>query len=123
MAELNPKFVLISSTQDIASVNIKESIINEYDFSDKITVDVNETIYKISDEIVIFETDKELIFYNNLDKKINGDYFIFLSRHKSQSKIPGFYIHPIGNFSKDVSFGGKEKELCYTSALLIKNIF
>jgi D-aminoacyl-tRNA deacylase len=120
---ISAKFVLISSIKDPASINTKESIINEYGYSELIPFNENEKIYKIKNEIIIFETDRELIFYDKLDEKLNGEYFIFLSKHKSESKIPGFYIHAIGNFSNETLFGGKEKELCYTSAILMKNIF
>jgi D-aminoacyl-tRNA deacylase len=123
MLEYSAKFVLISSIKDPASINTKESIINEYGYSELIPFNENEKIYKIKNEIIIFETDRELIFYDKLDEKLNGEYFIFLSKHKSESKIPGFYIHAIGNFSNEILFGGKEKELCYTSAILMKNIF
>jgi D-tyrosyl-tRNA(Tyr) deacylase len=76
---ISAKFVLISSTNDPASINIKESIINEYGYSELIPFNENEKIYKITNEIIIFETDRELIFYDKLDEKLNGEYFIFLN--------------------------------------------
>jgi D-tyrosyl-tRNA(Tyr) deacylase len=62
------KFVLISSTKDPASINIKESIINEYGYLELIPFNENEKIYKITNEIIIFETDVKT-------KKIN--YYLF----------------------------------------------
>jgi|SRR3989344_446635 len=58
----------------------------------------------------IFETEEESIYNEDIDKKIKGDYYIFATRHQSQSKTPSLCVHAPGNFN-DNSLGGKEKEL------------
>ena len=67
----------------------------------------------------IFETEKESIYNENIDKITKGDYYIFATRHQSQSKTPSLCIHSIGNFNEN-SLGGKQKELGVSMPSFIK---
>ena len=117
---------IVSSSKDPAGLNIRNRLIELFAFektdekfdgndifqSDKIQ---NKTIksYLIEDD---------LIFSENTDKKINADIFIFASKHRSKENTKSFAVHPIGNWG-NAEFGGQEKKLCPSSAVLMKNLF
>jgi len=111
------KLAIISSKQDLASVNIRNNLINNYDF--KKTNEIYEL--KIDDNIItLYTINDELIHAEDLE--INADFFIFISKHVSKENTPSFTTHSIGNWDK-ADFGGKDKTLCPSSALLLKNMF
>ena len=52
--------------------------------------------------------EEDIIFAKNLPE---SDFYIFLSRHKSESEMPCLTAHFPGVYSKDTSHGGNAKEL------------
>lgn len=70
-------------------------------------------VYSMGDvELVLSERD--IIFCDHLDKFFNPEFYIFLSRHSSESGRPSLSAHFPGNFSDDESYGGRARELSYT---------
>ncbi len=61
------------------------------------------------DETQLIRTENELLQLN--DPGFKPDAHIFLSRHRSESKIPTLTAHFPGNFSDDASYGGRPREL------------
>lgn len=117
---------IISSSKDPAGINIRSSLIELFDFerTDE-KFDNNEVCQytKIKNKIIkLYLIENDLIFSENIDRKINADILIFASKHRSRENTPSFAVHPIGNWNKN-DFGGKEKELCPSSAVLLKNFF
>ena len=121
---------IVSSTKDIASTNIKENLINNFDFNKLDEKFDNNNIYQhiINNEknnkiiIKLFTINSELIFTDDLDNKIDADVFVYISRHRAQEGRASLTCHNIGNFGK-AKHGGKEKTLCYSDSFLLKNIF
>ena len=134
---------IISSTKDRASINIKESLINNFNFdtngvgaenklfSSKLEEQFdNNNIYQytINNEknnqiiIKLYTINSELIFTDDLDKEVDADVFIFISKHRAQEGRASLTCHAIGNFGK-ADQGGKEKTLCVSNSILLKNIF
>jgi len=120
------QIVIISSSKDPAGVNIRNNLIELFDFDEiNKTFDGNPIFQydKIQNKnIRLYLTGNDLIFSENIDKEINADVFIFASKHRSKENTPSFAVHPIGNWNK-AEFGGKEKSLCPSSAILLKNMF
>lgn len=120
------QIAIITSSKDTAGSNIRSNLIELFGF-DKTDgkFDGNEVFCcdKIQNKsIKLYLINEELIFAEDIDKKISADVFIFASKHRSKENTPGFTVHPIGNFG-EADFGGKEKELCFSSAVLLKNLF
>jgi len=86
-----------------------------------IVIPINTRIKKIN-EIKLYTINSELIFTDDLDKKIAADVFVFISKHRAKEERKTLTVHPIGNFGK-AEFGGKEKSLCFVPSLLFKLIF
>ncbi len=110
--------VLISSTQDIASTNIKKGLLDLADW-EEIDMFFHHPVYN-------FEGKKDVVLITINDKKITHEHLeqeikqhvnitpskaIFLSRHRSKSGEPTLTTHPIGNYHEAL-FGGLEKTLC-----------
>jgi D-aminoacyl-tRNA deacylase len=116
---------IISSTLDPASVNIKKNLLNEFEFIKLENKFENNDVYGYlinNKDIKLYTIDSKLIFADDLDKKIDANVFVFISKHVASDGKPSLTIHPIGNFGK-AEFGGKEKTLHFTNPSLLKNIF
>ena len=117
---------IVSWAKDKSGMNIKENLINNFDFKElEETFDDNKICqYEINDEKIIklYTINSEHIFTDDLDKKIQADVFVFISKHSAAEGRPSLTCHPIGNFGK-AEKGGKEKTLCISHSILLKNIF
>ena len=117
---------IIASSKDPAGVNIRNSLIELFDF-EKIDekFDNNDVFQygKIPNKATkLYLTNNELIHSERIDKKINADIFVFASKHRSKENTKSFAVHAIGNWSK-AELGGEEGKLCPSSAILLKNLF
>jgi len=116
---------LISYKKEVASTNIKDNLINNFDFKQLEEQFDNNNIYeyKINNNLIrLYTINSELIHANDIDKKIDGDVFVFLSKHKAAEGRASLTCHPIGNFGK-AEKGGKDKTLCRSYPSLLKNMF
>ena len=117
---------IISSSKDPAGFNIRSNLIGIFGF-EKIDEKFDENeVYQYdkiqNKKIKLYLINEDLIFSENIDKKIDADVFIFASKHRSKENTPCFAVHAIGNWSK-ADFGGEKGKLCPSSAVLIKNLF
>lgn len=117
---------IISSSKDPAGINIRSNLIKLSDFektNEKFDGNDVFQFVKIPNKTVnLYTTDDDLIFSENIDREIIADAFIFASKHRSKENTKSFAVHPIGNWG-NAEFGGKEKLLCFSSAILMKNLF
>ena len=109
--------VIVSSTQDEASTNIKQEILS-LDHWNIVNSFFDKDVYQhdqLSDVFLITIPDKTII-HENLEQqikdrlKLDPSQFIFISRHRSKSGEPTLSTHPIGNFAQ-ADFGGKSRLL------------
>ena len=109
--------VIMSSTEDPASTNIKNNLLNLSQWNQTHTFSKNPvyTHNEMKNVLLVTITDK-LIHHNHIDEeitqqlKIQPKQIIFISRHTSQTGAPTLTVHPVGNYS-DAQFGGKPKTL------------
>jgi len=117
---------IIASSKDPAGINIRNKLIELFGFEEINEKFDNNKIFqynKIKNKTIkIYLTNQDLIFAENIDKKIDADVFIFASKHRSKENTSSFAVHPIGNWS-NADFGGEERKLCPSSAVLLKNLF
>tara|TARA_Y100000310_G_scaffold94955_1_gene92801 strand:+ start:36148 stop:37029 length:882 start_codon:yes stop_codon:yes gene_type:complete len=112
---------LISYSKEIASTNIKENLINNFSFNKLEEEFEDNNIFELND-IKLYTINSEMIHANDLDKKIDADVFVFLSKHKAAEGRASLTCHPIGNFG-EADKGGKDKTLCHSYPSLLKNMF
>jgi D-aminoacyl-tRNA deacylase len=116
---------IIFSSRDPAGLNIRNNLLELFGFeglSEKFDGNYVHQLEIQGKIIKLYLTNEDMIFSENIDRKINADVFIFASKHRSKENTKSFAIHPIGNWDK-ADFGGKEKKLCPSSAALLKNLF
>ena len=65
--------------------------------------------------------DQEALTLDWLDDRFSPAYYVFLSRHRSESGIPTLTCHTTGNFSDGNEMGGRPNELAYTYPSLQKH--
>ena len=115
------KFAIIASSKDTAGTNIRNNLIELFDF-EKINEKFDDNDVYQNKNIKLYLTNDELVYSENIDKKIDADILIFASKHRSKENTPSFAAHAIGNWN-EARLGGKEKHLCPSSAVLLKNLF
>ena len=117
---------IIASSKDPAGANIRNNLIRLFNFEKIGEKFGNTDIFQYdkiqNKKIRLYLINDDLIYAENIDKKIPADVFIFASKHRSKENTPSFAIHPIGNWGK-ADFGGEEKKICFSSAVLLKNLF
>lgn len=132
-------FLIITSTEDIASMNIRDKLLTSINYSFKelsnkwyghkffklneVDKDfIKEGIF-LSNRVYLGLTDKSLIFLDDLkleELDFKPDFLIFASRHASKSARSALLIHTTGNWGEEALFGGNSKEIAYSSAILLK---
>jgi len=117
--------LIISSTIDPASTNIKKSLLEQSTWDESGTFNGN-IVYRHSTmkDVIIVTINDSKILHENLDKEvkdvlgIEAKQAIFISRHTSKTGKPTLTVHPIGNYGK-AEFGGKSKILTKASPQLM----
>jgi len=116
---------IISSTKDLASLNIREALLDNLDFEKSDSQYDGNNIYesKINNKNVkLYTINSDLINKENIDGEIDADLFLFVSKHRAKEERKTLTVHPIGNFGR-AEFGGKERELCICPAAFFKSLF
>jgi len=109
--------LIISSTEDPASTNIKNSLLEQTTWEEHGTF-YNTPVFRHAsmNNLVIVTIPDKKIRHENIDTEIYEQLHIepkiaiFLSRHRSKMGEPTLTVHPIGNYG-DAKFGGKPKTL------------
>ena len=113
--------ILVCSTPDSASVNLKNAILSD-DWMYYGTFH-NYPVF-IKNNLTLITTDNHHIYSDDIDKEITAslgiiaDNIIFLSKHKSASGKKSLTVHPIGNWSK-ADLGGRDYRLTPSSPHLM----
>ncbi|HLC49920.1 MAG TPA: D-aminoacyl-tRNA deacylase [Candidatus Nanoarchaeia archaeon] len=119
------EIAIISSSKDPAGVNIRNSLIKHYNFQNANEKFDGNDVFELNiydKKIKLYLTNDELTHSENIDKRIDADILVFASKHRSKENTKSFAVHSIGNWH-GAELGGKEKQLCPSSAVLMKNIF
>ncbi|MAG08409.1 D-tyrosyl-tRNA(Tyr) deacylase [Candidatus Woesearchaeota archaeon] len=115
------KFAIIVSEKDPAGLNIKDSLVNLFGFKELDEKFDDSNVYQLNN-IQLYIAKKESIHYENIDKEIVADLFVFATKHQSAKGVSSLSCHAPGNWSK-AEAGGKDKELCVAPALFLKEAF
>jgi D-aminoacyl-tRNA deacylase len=98
--------LIIASELDSASMNIRNNLLKEYEFTEK-------GGYLIYRDIALM-TIKDMHIYHNLadndfekETGIKPEFAVFISKHSSERAIETITVHPIGNFDI-ATLGGRD---------------
>jgi len=120
--------LIIASSQDPASLNIKNCLLKLSQW-DNIDTFYENNVYKNikNKKLIIVTINDKKILHDNIDIEVQKKLglkpkqAIFISRHTSKTGNPTLTLHPIGNFGKAL-FGGKDKTLIKTSPIIMTNL-
>jgi D-aminoacyl-tRNA deacylase len=120
--------LIISSTEDPASTNIKEHLLKQSIWEEMGTFN-KKIVYRNSDinDLFIVTINDKLIMHENIDKEIEDKLgikpkqAIYISRHRSKTGKPTLTVHPIGNYG-EARFGGQNKILSKSSPKLMAKL-
>ena len=120
--------IIISSSTDPASINIKNSLLENSPWEEKDTFCSN-PVYRNNtlEDIYLVTINDSKIQHENIDKEIKNQLnikpklAIFISRHTSKTGKPSLTVHPIGNY-KEAQFGGKSKTLVQSSPKMMTHL-
>ena len=98
-----PLYILVASSQDLAGVTLSDYLKNVGFGPDGIS--------RSHRGVSLYVHDGSLLHLENLDDMFpDAEAFVFLSKHRSDSKIPTLTCHCTGNFA-DNPYGGNRREL------------
>jgi D-aminoacyl-tRNA deacylase len=114
--------LIVCSTEDLASQNIKSNLIDLLDPDERKVGDY--TFYEAG-EIGVIEVKERLIYADYLDERLKKlglefEEILFASRHSSKDKRKMFSVHVSGNVAT-ADYGGKPYSLAKPSPIRIKN--
>lgn len=119
MADLEEQYLLVASLQDLAGKTIIDSLRSDFGF----VQEDDRNILRSPDfaNVRLFVTQENLLHQEGLDRQFPGaSTFVFLSKHKSDSKIPTLTCHSTGNFGAN-PYGGNSKEIAIAFPSLQKS--
>ena len=112
--------VLITSSRDEASTTIARALIKNHGFQSTKVIFNDEPVFQL-DRVLLASIDTEIIDPPNLDEYFNPQAYVFLSRHRSESKIPALTVHTTGNFTDTPFLGARPREVGRVDPDLQKN--
>lgn len=111
--------MIVSSNKDIASLNIKNQILNNCQF-ERTSEEFQETpVHKLTvnnREVKLITLHEESIYAQNLTGHFTSiELIIFISRHSSESGTPTLSVHTSGNLS-EAELGGLSRKVSFSPA-------
>jgi D-aminoacyl-tRNA deacylase len=119
---LNNYYVLIASNQDLAGMTITNYLLNSAEFASEGKRDAGES-YRSQrhNNVQLYISSGSLLNLENLDDLYpHAGVFIFVSKHRSNSRIPTLTCHCTGNFAADNPYGGRPREIAISYPSLQK---
>ncbi len=111
--------LIVASRKDIASLNIKQQILNNYPFEETSEIFQENLIYTAemnSKRITLVTLSQESVYAQNLPESFpDAQMIVFISRHSSVSGKPTLSVHTPGNFA-EAGLGGLPREVSVSPA-------
>ena len=107
------KFALVASRKDMAGMNIRENLLDNYEFK-------NKGNHHELNNIKLYTIEEDSINADNIE--VDADIIIFTTRHRSAAGTPSLSVHVPGNWGK-AELGGKDNSLCIAPASLLKEMY
>ena len=115
--EMSP--LIVTSTQDLAGVNIHDTLIKLYPFKPFSKNPEGLQVYRYGD-ILLTSTEKHIVEASHVEEWFDIDLIIFASMHRSASATPCLTVHAPGNLSDTAEVGGIPRRICVSAPLYMK---
>jgi D-aminoacyl-tRNA deacylase len=110
--------LIVTSQKDIAGSNIYELLASGFGFEEDREFE-GKPIYKKGD-VWLIATERGQVGAEHLDDFFAPDYYVFASRHRSESGERTLTVHVTGNLTEKAEVGGRPKELAYANSDAMK---
>ena len=111
--------ILVTSEEDIASLTIKEILLNDYGFSNTGDSFEGNPIFSNDKNAQLITTNRDEIHCDHLESHFSPEAFIFCSRHRAESGKPALLVHSTGNLGAAADFGGAPYQLSVSAPSLV----
>jgi D-aminoacyl-tRNA deacylase len=94
--------LIVASRKDVASMNIRQQVLSNYDFEKTADRFHDDVIYYIEiegNEVKLVTINEEAIYYQAITDHFSPQLIIYLSRHSSKSGTPTLSVHTPGNLA------------------------
>jgi D-aminoacyl-tRNA deacylase len=120
--KLTDRYVIVASDRDPAGMAMINYLLSNFEFTSEGKKDAGESYRSGRNKNVqLYVSSESLLNLENLDDLYPHPVgFIFLSKHKSESRIPTLTCHCTGNFDVDNSHGGRPREIAISYPSLQK---
>jgi D-aminoacyl-tRNA deacylase len=114
--------LIVTSSEDPASMNIRKRLLEMRDWSDVGSFDSHPVL--AFGAFIMVQVDRIHLDEDHIDGRVASELgkgissTVFASRHSSESRIPTLTVHPVGNYSK-ADFGGLDGRLSPSSPRLM----
>ncbi|MCK4478443.1 D-tyrosyl-tRNA(Tyr) deacylase [Candidatus Bathyarchaeota archaeon] len=115
--------LIVASTKDVASMNIRQQLLVHYDFKESEEKFHSNPVYHktLSDnEVKLVTIDEEAIYYQSILNHFNPQLIIYISRHSSKSGTPTLSVHTPGNLTAQAQKGGLPNRISIAPANAMK---
>jgi D-aminoacyl-tRNA deacylase len=95
--------LIVASTKDVASMNIRQQLLIHYDFEETAEKFHDNMIYDKTiggNEVKLVMIDEEPIYYQPITDSYKPQLIIYISRHSSKSGTPTLSVHTPGNLGQ-----------------------
>jgi len=116
--------LIVASTTDLASLNIAQKLIGNYNFEKTETSFQQNPIYSKTTqdtEVKLVFINQETIWAQYITDHFSPQLVIFVSRHSGVAGIPTLSVHTPGNFTEKAEFGGQPRRISVSPASAMKN--
>jgi D-aminoacyl-tRNA deacylase len=111
--------LIVSSMDDPASVNARAQLLRLADFKEA-GVELHGQPVLRWREVALITLKGSLLEADFIDRFLDAELAVFLSRHESSSRMPSLLAHVPGNWTHDASLGGRPRRLCRSPATALK---
>jgi D-aminoacyl-tRNA deacylase len=116
--------LIVASKRDLASINIANKIIENYQFEASTETFEQNPIYKKqigANELLLIFLNNELVQAQYVTNHFKPELIVFISRHSSESGNPTLSVHTPGNLGKEAKLGGLPRKVSISPANAMKN--
>ncbi len=108
--------VIVTSQGDIAGSNVYRELSKDFSREGEFE---GKPIYKRGD-VWLIATREPQVKAGHLDEHFDPEYYVFASRHRSESQERTLTVHAPGNLTSRADVGGRGRELAYCNADAMK---
>jgi len=116
--------LIVASKTDVASMNIAQKILGNYEFEKTAATFQENPIYAISiedAEVKLVFINKDAIWAQDIIGYFKPQLIIFVSRHSGVAGIPTLSVHTPGNLTSEAKLGGEPEKISVSPAGAMKN--